>query len=172
MTVSDKINLALAFASFVLAAISIGTVIITLRQNKQMIENSTRPYIAVMYETIVRPNELCRYIVLKNFGQTAARITAMECTGDTNAAFLAQFKKVVGLTLAPSQRLLYFYGGPNTASVDNLSFKYSYQAGKKVYHENVTLQLIAGASVRRAGRDTPDTVSAAYALQEIVERMI
>lgn len=172
MTVSDMINLGLAIASFLLATISIVTVIITLLQNKKMIENSTRPYITVMYETITRPAELCRYIVLKNFGQTAAKITAMECTGDTNEAFLTQFENVEGLTLAPSQRLLYFYGGPNTESVDVVSFKYSYQAGRKIYHEDVTLQLIAGASVRRSGRTTPDTTSAAYALQEIVERMI
>lgn len=65
MTVSDMINLGLAIASFLLATISIVTVIITLLQNKKMIENSTRPYITVMYETITRPAELCRYIVLK-----------------------------------------------------------------------------------------------------------
>ena len=48
MQISDWINVILCILSFILATISVITVIITLKQNHRMIENSTRPYI-VMY---------------------------------------------------------------------------------------------------------------------------
>lgn len=47
MTVSDWINLSLSILSFILAVISVVTVVITLRQNHKMIEESNRPYITV-----------------------------------------------------------------------------------------------------------------------------
>ena len=43
MEISDWINVILCILSFILAAISVITVVITLKQNSKMIENSTRP---------------------------------------------------------------------------------------------------------------------------------
>ena len=171
MSQSDIINASLSILSFLLAVISIVTVVVTLRQNRQMIENATRPYIAIKYETITRPNDLCRYIVLKNYGQSAAKIAAMKCTGDTNKTFLDQFDHVVGLTLAPSQRLLYYFGGPNTKSVETVSFEYTYTANEKDYHESTTLQMISGATVKRSSGGS-ELAPIVYALQEITERMV
>lgn len=170
MTTSDWINAVLCILSFALAVISVVTVVITLKQNSLMIENATRPYVVVKYETITRPHDFCRYIVLKNYGQTAAKITSMKCTGDTNDVFMNQFQNVVGLTLAPSQRLLYYFGGPNTESVDVVSFEYSYTANGKNYHETTELRMISGATVKRSNSDTIEPIT--YALQEITERMI
>lgn len=47
MTTSDCVNLSLAKLSFILAVISVVTVVITLRQNKKMIESNSRPYITI-----------------------------------------------------------------------------------------------------------------------------
>ena len=45
MDVSTIVNIILCVLSFILAAISVVTVVITLRQNNKMIEESTRPFI-------------------------------------------------------------------------------------------------------------------------------
>lgn len=47
MDFSTKVNIILAVLSFLLAVISIVTVVITLRQNHTMIENATRPYLCI-----------------------------------------------------------------------------------------------------------------------------
>ena len=46
MDLATKVNIILCILSFILALISIITVIITLRQNQQMLENSSRPMCA------------------------------------------------------------------------------------------------------------------------------
>ena len=51
MSISDWINVVLCILSFVLAAVSVVTVIITIRQNNRMIQNSTRPYIVLTIAT-------------------------------------------------------------------------------------------------------------------------
>ena len=45
MDTSTIVNIILCVLSFILAAISVVTVVITLRQNNKMIEESTRPVI-------------------------------------------------------------------------------------------------------------------------------
>ena len=47
MDTPTLINIMLCILSFILAAISVITVVITLRQNNRMIDNSTRPYVVV-----------------------------------------------------------------------------------------------------------------------------
>ena len=47
MTTSEIINLILCILSFVLAAISVITVVITLKQNNKMLEANVRPYVVV-----------------------------------------------------------------------------------------------------------------------------
>lgn len=48
MDLSTKVNIVLSVLSFILAVISIVTVVITLRQNNKMIENSSRPYVCIL----------------------------------------------------------------------------------------------------------------------------
>ena len=168
MEISDWINVVLCILSFLLAVISVVTVVITLRQNHEMIENSTRPYIVITYERIILRNEIVRYIVVKNYGQTGARITKMTCTGDVPPIFSAHFLKVSGTFLAPSQRLLYYFGGTNTGKPENISFSYEYDTDKKKYRDNIDLTLINGTSAMRQEND--DVIK--YALQDIAERLI
>ncbi len=47
MEISDWINVMLCILSFILAVISVITVIITIKQNSKMIKNSARPYIVI-----------------------------------------------------------------------------------------------------------------------------
>lgn len=52
MDLATKVNIILCILSFILAFISIITVIITLRQNQQMLENSSRPYVCIYFDYI------------------------------------------------------------------------------------------------------------------------
>lgn len=52
MDVSTIVNIILCVLSFILAVVSVVTVVITLRQNNRMIEESTRPFISVYTDEI------------------------------------------------------------------------------------------------------------------------
>ena len=47
------VNIILCVLSFILAAISVVTVIISLRQTSKMIEESTRPYISIYHSGLL-----------------------------------------------------------------------------------------------------------------------
>ena len=81
MEISDWVNVILCILSFILAAISVITVIITLKQNSKMIENSTRPYI-VVYGRVTNFQNPTYYLIVKNMGQTGAEITKFACDID------------------------------------------------------------------------------------------
>lgn len=87
---------------------------------------------------------------------------------DVPPIFSAHFLKVSGTFLAPSQRLLYYFGGTNTGKPENISFSYEYETDKKKYRDNIDLTLINGTSAMRQEND--DVIK--YALQDIAERLI
>lgn len=78
MTCAEIINLILCILSFLLAAISVVTVVITLKQNNKMIESNARPYVVayLVYEEFFNQTYLC----VKNFGNTSAIIKELTIT--------------------------------------------------------------------------------------------
>lgn len=166
MQISDWINVALCILSFLLAAISVVTVVITLRQNHKMIENATRPYIAISYETTCPvPNEPKRYIVVKNYGQSAAEIKDISCTGLENELLLRQFNKLKNSCLAPMQRRIYYIPDSiNSRKNGPVTFSYTYCGNGKKYTESAIIQLNSGSLIPRSDKES-------YLLQEIVERL-
>jgi len=169
MTISDKITLFGAIASFVLSGLSILFVAITLKQNHKMIENATRPYIAVKYEAIVLPQGMVRYVVVKNYGQTGAHISKMLCTGNAKQELLERVNMLSGTFLAPGQRVIYYFGESNPDAPEIITVSYSYKGiGKQEYQEETELRLVVGTIAKRS----KDDEAVAYSLQEIVERML
>lgn len=75
MDIATKVNIGLCILSFILAVISVVTVVITLRQNSRMLESSARPYVSIYFQPLFDTN----YLVLKNFGNSTAKITSF-CT--------------------------------------------------------------------------------------------
>lgn len=169
MQVSDWINVVLCILPFALAAISVVTVVITLRQNKEMIENATRPYISAKYEMITAPTGASRYVVIKNYGQTAAQILNVNCSGNARQDYLDRVNMLSGTSLAPNQRVIYYFGEVRPESPKEVTVFCRYRGtGKRVYEEETTLQLRTGGRFKRTKGE--DTVS--FALQEIAERML
>lgn len=151
MSLSDWINVSLCILSFILAAISVVTVVVTLKQNQKMIENSTRPYVVVKYEAIQYAKEIVRYVVVKNYGQTGATITELHYSGTMTEIFQEQFQHLKGAFLAPSQSILYFFGNINTGEPEVLQIRYTYaDTTGKTYSEDIKLHMITGRMVDRS----------------------
>lgn len=70
MDIATKVNIGLCILSFILAVISVVTVVIILRQNSKMLESSTRPYVSIYFQPLFDTN----YLVLKNFGNSTAKV--------------------------------------------------------------------------------------------------
>ena len=108
MDIGIIVNIILSILSFALAAISVVTVVITLRQNNKMIESSTRPYV-VAYGQVANFQSPSFYLVLKNFGQSAATIKSLKC--DVNLVDFAYgvghepFGCIEGAFIAPQQKI-------------------------------------------------------------------
>lgn len=177
MDISTVVNIVLCILSFILALISIVTVVITLRQNHTMIENATRPYICVYGESI-NIGTSTFYLVIKNFGCSPATITKFsyepdlsKCYGIPNVSrnFLADISKC---TLAPGQSQICRLDYNDTP--DNVSFDIEYFSGKKKYQEHFTTNLKAGSAMLTAKTATKDTElkTISFTLQEMLQKSL
>jgi len=177
MQISDWINIILCILSFVLAAISVVTVVITLKQNHQMIKNSTRPYVVAMPQ-VTNFQEPMFYLVIKNFGASGATINDMTCDVDlSKLSFreeLIPFDNIKNTFVAPGQML--------SCSLDSRKFKENeikdfhvqlkYSDGIAEYEEKFTINYkayVENVHVR-AATEGKELRNISYTLQDMVER--
>lgn len=175
MDIATKVNIVLCILSFVLAAISVVTVVITVRQNHKMIENATRPYICIYGESINSGSPQF-YLVIKNFGSSPATITKFdyepnlsECYGlnSDHRDFLQDLAKS---TIAPGQsricKLEY------SKITEPIKFSLEYISGKKKYSDQFVTDIKSGSAMLTGKIDTKDkelrTIS--YTLQEMLQK--
>lgn len=179
MDFSTKVNIVLCILSFVLAAVSVVTVVITLRQNNRMIAESTRPYITIYLDTITIC-EQTSYFVLKNFGHCAANITRFEydkclkTTKQKSSLNQEQFDCVRGITLAPGQSKLLEYP-VSTLNKDVLNFVIGYTALGKYYEETIEMNVkhfIHIPITRPESFTDKNMIRQVNTLREITERLI
>ena len=179
MDLATKANVALCILSFILATISVVTVVITLRQNNKMISESTRPYITIYLDTITICEQIS-YFVLKNFGHCAANITRFEydnclkTTKQKSALLQEQFDCIQGITLAPGQSKLLEYE-TSKINKDILTFVIGYTALGKYYEDQIELNVkkfIHIPVVRPASHEDENMERQVNTLREIVERLI
>lgn len=178
MEISDKINLSLSILSFALTVISIVTVVITLRQNRQMIENATRPYLAI-YGAITNFQFPQYYLVLRNFGQSNALITSFTSSIDlsqcADTADAIPFEHIVGFTLAPNQAIqVPVEYRALTPITQELTIAMEYTSGTKKYKETSVINLPAHADypITRASTNGAELKIISYTLQDIATRML
>lgn len=167
---SDWITLAAAIASFILAGISLWAVWGTLQQNKAMLENSTRPYITAMYESVTLPDhEIARYVVIKNFGQSSGTLLDIALQGPIERTAAEQISHLKGVTIAPGQRFLYYFGSANDQAPEILSITMTYCSNSgKSYTETTALKMISGSYKKRAIK----TDAIPLILQDISDRLL
>lgn len=175
MDAATIVNIILCVLSFVLAALSVVTVVITLRQNNKMIEESTRPVIAV-YTDEINAGTPIFYLVIKNFGKSPAHITKFEYDFDFRGCYKVQndrdyLKLLNNSVLAPGQSRICML---DYHKIDKeVTFSLVYRSGSgKVYFEKFTIDLKAGVSMLRSKVSTKgeelNTIS--YTLQEMLQK--
>ena len=179
LTPSDIINVVLCILSFILAAISVITVVVTLRQNSKMIESSTRPYL-VIYGQVANFQNPSFYLVLKNFGQSAATIHYLNCDQDLkDYAYHTERTPLgclEGVLVAPQQKILCNLDPQKmvTKNLEKLSFEVKYSSGTKVYteHYSVSFEAFRQNVQTRAATQDKELKIISYTLQDMVEKIM
>ena len=175
MDTSTIVNIILCVLSFILAAISVVTVVITLRQNNKMIEESTRPVISVYTDEINAGNPFF-YLIVKNFGKSPAYITKFEYDFDFKGCYKIRNDRdyLEGLNnavLAPGQSRICTL---DYAKIDKeVTFTLEYKKKKKkVYSDKFTIDLKAGVSMPygKVATEGKELRTISYALQEMLQK--
>lgn len=163
--------------SSLIALIAVVISIATLQQNRNMLEESTRPYIAV-YVTETNFQNPTKYLVVKNFGQTGALITKFETNPDlilySLSANLRPFGKIENSFLSPGQSHVCNIDFAKARSNCNVSFEIMYETKYKKYADSITLNLVAESDnlTSRASTEDKELEIISYTLQSLVERQL
>lgn len=149
MDISTIVNIVLCVLSFILAAISVVTVVITLRQNSKMIEESSRAILAIYGES-TNTGSPSFYFVIRNFGHSLAVITKFESDFDFSNCYGFKTARnclldLNGCSIAPGQsricRLDY------NSITRPITFNIEYRSVGKTYSEQMTIDLKAGVDM-------------------------
>lgn len=176
--ISTLINIVLCVLSFILAVISVITVVVTLRQNHQMIENTTRPYLTVYYNNTYF-QDLHSYLILKNFGTSSA--TIVEFSSDCDLSNIEHdtghtpFGALAGVSIAPGQKVPYIINGSKFSENKIITFTLKYKSDTNhIYNETVQIrpEYLGNIAVVRASTKDKELRTISYALQDIAEKMI
>lgn len=97
------VNIILSILSFALAAISVITVIITLRQNNKMLESNSRPYVVAYLVYQESPSHI--YLCIKNFGNTSAIVKTLNIIPEISLHKKTSNELMNDTMLAPNQQL-------------------------------------------------------------------
>ena len=173
LTASDIINICLCILSFLLAAISVVTVVITLRQNCKMIEGATRPMISVYIESVIIDVPML-YLVVKNFGNSTAYMEKFSCDFDLTGCYKVNNKinyinDFSRCNFAPGQSRICLL---DPKKIDRpLHFSIGYFSGTKHYKDHIEIDISSSYGFpEMRGNDTKGKSLSviAQALQEIL----
>ena len=176
MDCSTVVNIILSILSFLLATISVVTVVITLKQNNRMIENATRPYVCV-YGECINTGIPMFYIVLKNFGASPAIMTKFDSSFDFKECYkfnspknyIEEFSSTI---LAPGQSRICLLDYEKIP--DEITFSLEYSCEGKVYSDTFKADIKSGTEAPSSKNATKDTElrSISYTLQEMLQKSL
>ena len=142
-TLSIVVNVALCILSFILAAISVVAVVITLKQNNKMLESSTRPYITFRLES--NHNGVI-IAVLKNYGNSAATVLDFSPSIDFKDCAIdpryVPFEHIKGTCIFPGQSFMTNFM-PNTPREGSFEISITYKSSTNTYSENIVVNMDA-----------------------------
>lgn len=172
LSTSDKIQLSGIMLSTFISVIAIVISVVTLRQNKKMIEESSRPVISV-YTQSINPGTPMFYLVVKNFGHSTAYMTKFKtdfdfsnCYGACNTRnYIEDLNRCV---IAPGQAKTCWL---DFSKIDQpVHFSIEYKSSIKTYSETFDVDLTAAACLPTKKFATPDKelLSISYSLQEML----
>lgn len=165
--------------SLLIALIAVAISLATLQQNRKMVEETTRPYISITFDSITICTQKTGFII-KNHGQSAAIIASFEVEKSlldihqNNKCRNEQFDFIAGTIFAPGQSVFLPY---KVVGIENpiVTFKISYSSDFNTYHSEFTFD-VAKMSHRFTSRtDTSsngDMYIISQCLQELIERQL
>lgn len=178
LTPSDIIEIISIIASLITSIVAIVISLKALRQNSEMIEESTRPYLS-MYISHIFCTDCIDYLVLKNFGNSSAIIKQFECNADLSIGTYdvgrTPFEHIVGQTICPGQSLNVPLRIHKICSqTHSLSFLIEYSSGRKLYKDNIGINLesLSDASIMSADPDGRELEAISRSLQDICEKLL
>lgn len=138
MNISVIVNIVLSILSFILAALSLIFVIITIRQNNKMIESSTRPYVVVYNDLVNGAATPIQFLIIRNFGQSAATIQSLEITPKVHVRYSDEiFKYMKNQVIAPGQSYSTAFKLDDSSVILNAAIVYTSES--KTYSENYSI---------------------------------
>ncbi|MFR1687963.1 MAG: hypothetical protein ACLSVX_12375 [Massilimicrobiota timonensis] len=177
-TISNWLEFIGIIASLITSIVAIWISVKTLKQNNQMIEESTRPYITITGKMTNFQNQSF-YLVLKNYGSSGATITKFTCNENlTDYVFDSKyipFENMCGTFIAPNQS---FISNLNThklfAKKPNLIFEIEYESQTKHYIERfeISINSYCGLTIARADTTDKELKTISYVLQDLVEKQL
>lgn len=148
LTTSDVIEIVGIVTSFITSIVAIVISVKTLKQNSQMIEDSSRPYIGI-YGMSVHIHQPQYYIIIKNFGQSGALITSFRPSIDMqqiskNDGFIP-FSHFEGVSIMPGQsfRTAIDFDKVSSLGLSYIIFDVTYSCGKRTYSDSIQLKVDA-----------------------------
>lgn len=110
MTVAEYIELGVGLVTAATAVISVLIAVKTLRQNNKMIRNSSRPYIAVSFQS-TNSQSISVYLIIKNYGASGAEIKSLKFSDklvgvSASKIWAPPFEGINGTFLAPGQSIV------------------------------------------------------------------
>ena len=178
LTTADIIEIVGITISLITGIIAIVISVKTLKQNSQMIEESTRPYVTI-YSAKTNFQSPNFYLIMKNFGQSSALITSFDCDHDL-ADFsyreeFIPFSHIVGTSIAPGQSFsCTLHSQKLFKEPVILQFQIEYTANGKNYTESITINPKTQSELvqTRASTSGKELHVISYTLQDLVEKML
>lgn len=175
-SISDWLTLIGIIASLTTSIVAIFISIKTLKQNSQMIEESTRPYVVICGKTTNCQNPNF-YLMIKNYGTSGATITNFTCNYDLSDFSFSKdhipFKHICGTYIAPGQSFLTNLDNKKIFDEERiLHFTIEYKSDFKTYNENIDIVLKSYSELvqTRASTKDKELKIISYALQDLVEK--
>ena len=178
LTTTDIIQIIGIIISLTTSIVAIVISVKTLKQNSEMIEESTRPYLMIYGNTtnFQSPNF---YLCLKNFGQTGATILSLSCNLDLVKYSYHEnyipFSHITGTMIAPGQSFLCNLDTRKLYEEEViLEFTVTYTANKKIYNEvfSINPKTYSDLVQTRASTRDAELKIISYTLQSLVERFL
>lgn len=167
----------LSVLSYILAVISVITVIVTIRQNNRMLESTSRPYVSIYFD-YTNMGEPIGYFVIKNFGNSSAKITKLTYNHivKNQPKSLCKVSDILddmaGNTISPGQKIIMPIKVSNSPK-GTCFFEITYVSSTKEYRDffEITVSHYGKLSKSRIKNNETDHLIS-YPLQEIAERLM
>lgn len=165
----DILSIITALTSIIAIIISV----ITLKQNSKMIEESTRGYL-VVYGNITNFGSPTYYLVLKNFGSSAATINKFTIKEDIQKYSYGDripFNNIENSIIAPNQAIissLYTLGIELTPFTINIEYTSNSKTYKDVF--NINPKSLSSNTIPKNSTSNKELRTISYAIQELAQK--